>query len=48
MRQPPPPPANPDGNRLSSNRTENSSTLLVESRDPARQNVVIHRSYLKK
>jgi hypothetical protein len=37
-----------DGNRLSCNRTENNSTLLVESRDPARANAVIHRSYLKK
>ncbi|QJW95062.1 ARPP-1 family domain-containing protein [Frigoriglobus tundricola] len=37
-----------DGNRLSSSLTENSSTLMVESRDPARQNAVIHRSYLKK
>ena len=46
--QPPPPPANPDGNRLSSNRQENRSTLVVESRDPARQNAVIHRSYIKK
>jgi hypothetical protein len=42
------PAANPDGNRLNSNRTENNSTLLVESLDPARQNAVIHRSYLKK
>ena len=44
----PAPPANPDGNRLSSNRQENRSTLVVESRDPTRQNAVIHRSYLKK
>ena len=44
----PVPPANPDGNRLSSNRQENRSTLVVESRDPTRQNAVIHRSYLKK
>ena len=41
-------PANTDGNRLSSNRMENRSTLMVESRDPARQNAVIHRSYIKK
>lgn len=41
-------PANTDGNRLNSNRTENRSTLMVESRDPARQNAVIHRSYIKK
>jgi hypothetical protein len=43
----PAPPANP-GNRLNNNRTENRSTLVVESRDPARQNAVIHRSYIKK
>ena len=41
-------PVNADGNRLTSNRTENRSTLMVESRDPARQNAVIHRSYIKK
>jgi hypothetical protein len=41
-------PVNPNGNRLNSNRTENASTLMVESRDPTRQNAVIHRSYLKK
>ena len=46
--QPPATPTNPDGNRLNSNRNENRSTLMVESRDPARQNAVIHRSYLKK
>ena len=44
----PAPPANPNGNRLNSNRQENRSTLVVESRDPTRQNAVIHRSYLKK
>ncbi len=43
-----PPPANAAGNRLNSNRTENRSTLMVESRDPARANAVIHRSYVKK
>lgn len=51
--QPQPPaqpaaPVNPNGNRLNSSRAENSSTLMVESRDPARQNAVIHRSYIKK
>jgi hypothetical protein len=40
-----PQPATPDGNRLNSNRTENRSTLVVESRDPVRANAVIHRSY---
>ncbi len=44
----PAPPLNADGNRLSSSRAENRSTLMVESRDPARQNAVIHRSYIKK
>ena len=39
---------NTDGNRLSSNRAENNSTLTVESRDPARKNAVIHKSYIKK
>lgn len=43
-----PGPASADGNRLNSNRTESRSTLVVESRDPARQNAVIHRSYIKK
>ncbi len=46
--EPLPPPPNTDGNRLNSNRTENRSTLVVESRDAGRQNAVIHRSYLKK
>jgi hypothetical protein len=36
------------GNRLNSNFNDNRSSLMVESRDPARQNAVIHRSYLKK
>ncbi|HEY1189145.1 MAG TPA: DUF6569 family protein, partial [Gemmata sp.] len=44
----PAPPVNPNGNRLNSNRTESHSTLMVESRDPARQNAVIHRSYIRK
>jgi hypothetical protein len=43
-----PAPVSSNGNRLNSSRTENSSTLMVESRDPTRQNAVIHRSYLKK
>lgn len=42
------PPANANVNQLSSNRTENRSTLVVESRDAKRQNAVIHRSYIKK
>jgi|GEM_PF-309526 len=44
----PAPPANANVNQLSSNRTENRSTLVVESRDTRRQNAVIHRSYIKK
>jgi hypothetical protein len=40
----PPPPVN-DANRLNSSRTENRSTLVVESRDVGRQGAVIHRSY---
>jgi hypothetical protein len=43
----PQPPAN-DGNRLNSNFNDNRGSLMVESRDPNRQNAVIHRSYLKK
>lgn len=46
--RPPAPRANPDGNRLNSNRNENRSSLMVESRDSGRQNAVIHRSYIKK
>jgi hypothetical protein len=42
------PVANPSGNRLNSNRAENDAALTVESRDPARKNAVIHRSYIKK
>lgn len=41
-------PASPDGNRLNSNFNDNRASLMVESRDPTRQNAVIHRSYLKK
>ena len=43
-----PAPANRDGNRLNSNRAENNSALTVESRDPNRNNAVIHKSYIKK
>ena len=39
---------NPDGNRLSVNRVEGAAGLVTESRDPARQNAVIHKSYIKK
>jgi hypothetical protein len=46
--RPPAPPANPGGNRLSTSLSVNGTTVLVESRDPARKNAVIHRSYLKK
>lgn len=42
----PQPVINSDGNRLSSSRTENNSTLTVESRDASRANAVIHRSIL--
>ena len=41
-------PANAAGNRLDNNYVENKSTLMVESRDPARGNAVIHKSYVKK
>jgi hypothetical protein len=41
-------PANPAGNRLNVNRVDNRSALVTESRDPARQNAVIHKSYIKK
>ncbi|MBN9121461.1 MAG: hypothetical protein J0I06_20310 [Planctomycetes bacterium] len=43
-----PEPAPQPANRLSSNRTENRSTLMVESRDLGRQNAVIHRSYVSR
>jgi hypothetical protein len=43
-----PAPATADGNRLNSNRQENGSALMVESRDAGRANAVIHRSYIKK
>jgi hypothetical protein len=44
----PAPPANPNGNRLVTNANVNPSSLMVESRDPTRQNAVIHRTYIKK
>ncbi|HEV3383871.1 MAG TPA: DUF6569 family protein [Gemmata sp.] len=37
-----------NGNRLNVNRVENASGLMSESRDPTRQNAVIHRSFIKK
>jgi hypothetical protein len=40
-------PATP-GNRLNVNRVENRAGLVTEARDPARQNAVIHKSYIKK
>ncbi|MDB5313163.1 MAG: hypothetical protein JWO38_7365 [Gemmataceae bacterium] len=40
-------PVNPNGNRLSTNRVENPSTLMLEAKDSVK-NVVIHRSYIKK
>jgi hypothetical protein len=36
------------GNRLNVNRVDNQTSLVSEARDPARQNAVLHRSYLKK
>jgi hypothetical protein len=42
------PTANANGNRLNMNVNVNPSSLMVESRDPARQNVIIHRSYLRR
>ena len=42
-----PPPVNPNGNRLITNSNVNPSSLMVESRDPTRQNAVIHRTYIK-
>jgi hypothetical protein len=41
-------PVNPQGNRLNVNRVDNRAGLVTESRDPARQNAVIHKSYIKK
>jgi hypothetical protein len=41
-------PLNPEGNRLKVNRVESAAGLVSESRDPARQNAVIHKSYIKK
>jgi hypothetical protein len=39
---------NTPGNRLNVNRVEDGAGLVSESRDPGRQNAVIHRSYIKK
>lgn len=39
---------NPQGNRLNVNRVEDRAGLVSEARDPARQNAVIHRSFIKK
>lgn len=39
---------NTPGNRLNVNRVEDGGGLVSESRDPGRQNAVIHRSYIKK
>jgi len=39
---------NVPGNRLNVQRVEDRSGLVTESRDPSRQNAVIHRSYIKK
>jgi hypothetical protein len=36
------------GNRLSVNRVENPSAVMIESRDPAKPSAVIHRSYIAK
>jgi hypothetical protein len=45
---PTPQPANVPGNRLNVNRVDGAAGLVTESRDPARQNAVIHKSYIKK
>ncbi|HVL11870.1 MAG TPA: DUF6569 family protein [Gemmata sp.] len=36
------------GNRLSVNRVDGAAGLVTESRDPSRQNAVIHKSFIKK
>ncbi len=36
------------GNQLSVNKVENTTGLMTESRDPTRQNAVIHRSFIQK
>ncbi len=41
-------PVNPTGNRLNVQRVEDKSGLCSESRDPARQNALIHKSFIKK
>jgi hypothetical protein len=40
--------ANPQGNRLNVNRVDGAAGLVTESRDPSRQNAVIHKSFIKK
>jgi hypothetical protein len=39
---------NTPGNRLNVNRVDGAAGLVTESRDPARQNAVIHKSFIKK
>lgn len=41
-------PASTMGNRLNINRVDNAAGLVTESRDPTRQNAIIHKSYIKK
>jgi hypothetical protein len=36
------------GNRLNVNRVDGAAGLVTESRDPSRQNAVIHKSFIKK
>ena len=38
--------ANPEGNRLNVNRVNGSGGLVTESRDPSRQNAVVHKSII--
>jgi len=42
------PASNPAGNRLNVQRVEDKSGLSSESRDPARHNALIHKSFIKK
>jgi hypothetical protein len=42
------PALNAAGNRLNINRVGNAAGLVTESRDPARGNAVIHKSYIRK
>lgn len=41
-------PASPSANQLNVRHVENAAGLVTESRDPTRQNAVIHRSFIKK